>query len=218
VSIDRRRLIVSIGALAAGLFAGPPRVRAATAFDLAQLMRTLATTRAGEATFVERREVAMLDRTLESSGRLSFKAPDTFVRETLEPRRERMAVTGNTLTLTQDGRTRTMELDAAPEAGVVVEAIRGTLTGNREALERHFTASATGTIAHWSLDLVARDARVRGKIAAIRVSGEQAWVREVVVLLADGDRSVMTIEPVAAVAAKPALDAAKSSPPDGAAR
>ena len=209
MSIDRRRLI---GALAAGLFAGLPRARAATAFDLAQLMKTLAAVRAGEASFVERREVAMLDRTLESSGRLSFEGPDTFVRETLKPRRERMAVSGNTLTLSEGSRTRTMDLDAAPEAAVVVEAIRGTLTGNRDALERHFTASVTGTAERWSLELVPRAARLRGQVASIRVTGEQALVREVAVLLADGDRSVMTIEPAATATAKPMLDAAKPSP------
>jgi hypothetical protein len=38
----------------------------------------------------------MLDRTLQSSGRLSFKAPDSFVRETLKPRHEKLAVDGNT--------------------------------------------------------------------------------------------------------------------------
>jgi len=218
MSIDRRRLIGSIGALAAGLFAGLPPACAATAFDLAQLMKTLAAVRAGEASFVERREVAMLDRTLESSGRLSFEVPDTFVRETLKPSRQRMAVAGNTLTLNEGGRTRTMELDAAPEAAVVVEAIRGTLTGNRDALERHFTASVTGTAERWSLELVPREARLRGQVAAVRVSGEQALVREVAVLLADGDRSVMTIEPAATVTAKPTLDASKPSPrPAGAA-
>ena len=43
----------------------------------------------------------MLERTLESSGRLSFEAPDTFVRETLKPRRDRVAVVGNTLTMSR---------------------------------------------------------------------------------------------------------------------
>ncbi len=210
MSIDRRCLIGLIGALAAGHFAGLPRARAASAFDLAQLMTTLAAVRAGDASFVERREVAMLDRTLESSGRLSFEAPDTFVRETLKPRRERMAVVGNRLTLSESGRTRMMELDAVPEAAVVVEAIRGTLTGNRDALERHFTASVTGTAERWSLALVPRESRLRDQVASVRVSGEQASVREVAVLLADGDRSVMTLEP--ATTAKSALDGAKPSP------
>jgi outer membrane lipoprotein-sorting protein len=198
---ERRRVIGT--AAAALLFALLPGGRAATAFDLAQLMKTLGTVRAGAATFVERREVAMLDRTVESSGRLSFAAPDTFVRETLRPRRDRMAVTGNTMTLGQGERTRTMELDASPEAAVIVEAIRGTLTGNRETLERYFTASVSGTAERWALDLVPREAHLRGEVASVRVSGEQARVREVVVWLADGDRSVMTIEPAVVVTGKP---------------
>ena len=38
--------------------------------------------------------------------------------------------------------------------------------------------------------------RLRGQVASVRVSGRGATVREVQVLLADGDRSTMTIEPV----------------------
>jgi hypothetical protein len=168
--------------------------------------------RTGEATFVERREVAVLDRTVMSSGRLSFEAPDTFVRETLKPQRDRMAVTGNTLTLSRGDRTRTMQLDAAPEAAVIVEAIRGTLTGNGGALERAFATTVSGSAERWSLDLVPRDARLRGQVVSVRVSGEQAVVREVVVLLADGDRSVMTIEPLPARAAGARTDPAQPAP------
>ena len=53
------------------------------AFDLDQLMLAMAQAKSGKATFTERREVRELDRALESSGRLSFAAPDQFVRETL---------------------------------------------------------------------------------------------------------------------------------------
>lgn len=209
---ERRRPLGWIGALAAvacTAWLALPQPALAAAFDLVQLMKTLAAVRAGEATFVERREVAMLDRTVESSGRLAFEAPDTFVRETLKPRRDRMAVAGNTLTVSQGSRTRTMELDASPEAAVIVEAIRGTLTGNRDALEHLFDTTLTGTPERWSLELVPRDARLRGQVASVRVSGAQALVREVIVWLADGDRSVMSIEPAAPPASKPAHDAAK---------
>ena len=165
--------------------------------SLAELMSTLARTPAGEADFTERRQVAMLEQTLESSGRLSFEAPDTFVRETLKPRRERVAVVGNQLTLTQGGRTRTLALDANPEAALIVEAIRGTLTGNREALERFFKASVSGDVRQWRLELAPRDWRLLAQVRSITVSGQADVVREVQVVLPDGDRSVMTIEPAA---------------------
>jgi hypothetical protein len=203
MNAERRRWLAAV-ALGAGAWTlGLGAARAAAPFDLTELMRTLGQIRAGEATFVERRHVSMLDRTLESSGRLSFEAPDTFVRETLRPRRDRLAVNGNTLTLSQGGRSRTMQLDASPEAGVIVEAIRGTLTGNRAALERHFETTVAGSAERWSLDLVPRELRLRGQVASIKVRGEQAIVRVIDVLLADGDRSVMTIEPVGSVRAAP---------------
>ena len=195
---ERRRFLATIAAL--GL-AGPglaPRSAQAQAFDLAALTALLGRVRSGEATFVETRRIEMLDRTLQSSGRLSFKAPDSFVRETLKPRHEKLAVDGNTLTMSLGERSRTMQLDASPEAAVIVEAIRGTLTGNRATLERLFETTVSGDARAWTLKLVPRDLRLRGQVSAVQVSGREAMAREVMVQLADGDRSVMTIEPVAA--------------------
>jgi outer membrane lipoprotein-sorting protein len=173
---------------------------AAGDFDIGQLTQLLAQAKPGEATFTERRQVAMLDKPLESSGTLSFEPPDTFVRETLKPRRERLAVVGNTLTMSRDNRSRTLELDSSPEAAVVVEAIRGTLTGNRASLERHFSTAVSGSAEHWSLELTPLEARLREKVSSMKLSGEQSMVREVQVLMPDGDRSVMTIEPVGSAA------------------
>ena len=200
----RRDALALLGAGAAAL-ALPARAQGA--FDLVQLMRTLAQVKAGEATFVEKRSVAMLERTLQSSGRLSFEAPDTFVRETLKPTRERIAVVGNEVTMSRGTRSRTLPLDSVPEAAVIMEAIRGTLTGNRAAIERNFSATVSGTAERWSLELVPHLPRLRELVISVRVSGQQALVREVAVAMADGDRSVMTIEPVVPSvpgAAKPA--------------
>jgi len=197
--LERRRLLAAT--LALGL-AGPlvlaPADALAQAFDLAALTALLTRNKSGEATFVETRRIELLDRTLQSSGRLSFKAPDSFVRETLKPRHEKLAVEGNTLTMSLGERSRTMQLDASPEAAVIVEAVRGTLTGNRATLERLFETTVTGDAHDWTLKLVPRDLRLRGQVSAVQVSGREAMAREVVVQLADGDRSVMTIEPVAA--------------------
>lgn len=171
--------------------------RADEPFGLGPLMQTLARTRSGEATFTEEREVSALDRTLLSSGRLSFEAPDTFVRETLRPANEKLAVRGNQLTMARGGRSRTVDLDAVPEAAVIVEAIRGTLTGNRATLERLFEVTLSGTPARWALALTPRDLRLRGQVSSVRVSGSDGQVREVQVRLADGDRSVMKVAPLA---------------------
>ncbi len=196
VRTDRRAIVLA--AMAAGSIAVLARTaRAADSFDLEALTTLLSRVKSGEATFTETRRVELLDRTLASSGRLSFRAPDVFVRETLRPRREKLAVDGNTLTMSLGDRSRTMQLDASPEAAVIIEAVRGTLTGNRESLERLFETTVSGGADAWTLELVPRDARLRGQVAQVRVSGRASVVREVQVLLADGDRSVMTIAPMA---------------------
>jgi outer membrane lipoprotein-sorting protein len=195
VRTDRRAVVLAALAAACSAVVATPAV--AATFDLAALTALLARVKSGEATFTETRRVELIDRTLESSGRLSFRAPDVFVRETLRPRREKLAVEGNTLTMSLGDRSRTMQLDASPEAAVIVEAVRGTLTGNRESLERLFEATVSGSADAWTLQLVPRDARLRGQVAQVRVSGRASVVREVQVLLADGDRSVMTITPLA---------------------
>jgi outer membrane lipoprotein-sorting protein len=196
---DRRHALIALAGLGCATVA-----RAQAGFTLVQLMQTLAQVRAGEGTFVERRTVQMLERTLESSGRLSFEAPDTFVRETIKPRRESVKVVGNNVTMSQGNRSRTLSLDAAPEAALIFEAIRGTLTGNREALEKNFKASVSGSAERWSLELVPREPLLRELVVSIRMSGARALVREVLVVMADGDRSVMTIEPVITSTAAPA--------------
>ena len=176
----------------------------AAGFDLPALMQQLAQVHAGVANFVEDRQVAQLDQSMRSSGRLSFSAPDTFERETLRPRPERLAVVGNQLTITRGGRTRTALLDSVPEAAVIVEAVRGTLTGNAATLQRLFDTSVAGSPDDWQLDLLPREARMRAQVASIRVTGRGAAVREVRITMADGDTSVMHIEPVpGAPAARP---------------
>ena len=172
-----------------------PLAASAAPADLGGLLTLLAGVKSGEATFTEQRQVTLQDmtRTLESSGRLSFAAPDTFVRETLKPRRERLAVAGNTLTMSQGSRSRSVPLDTVPEAQVLVEAVRGTLTGNRELLDRHFTTQFSGTLDQWTLELVPREPRLREQVARVTVSGVRAALTEVQVQLAGGDRSTMKI-------------------------
>jgi len=212
--IDRRAALALL--LAALAWPSLPAHAQAT-FDIVELMRTLAQVKAGEATFTETRTVAMLERTLQSSGRLSFEAPDSFVRETLKPRREKIAVIGNQVTMSigsgTGARSRTVPLDSVPEAAVIMEAIRGTLTGNRDAIERNFTPTVTGTPQRWALELKPREPRLRELVISVRLGGEKGLVREVTVAMADGDKSVMTIEPITATPASSASQARPASGP-----
>jgi hypothetical protein len=171
----------------------------ALAFGLDELMALLARHKRGEATFSEQRFVRGLDAPLVSSGTLSFAAPDRMTRRTLKPRPEEMTIDGNTATLTRGGRTRTLALDAAPDALAAVAAMRATLSGDAPALQRHFRTTLAGNAERWTLRLEPRAAS--GALRHLRIDGWRDEVRIVETELSNGDRSVMTIEPVRAAAA-----------------
>jgi outer membrane lipoprotein-sorting protein len=193
-----RRLAAPLMLATAALFALP-----AHALDVPELMALLAQKRSGEARFTEQREVKGLEAPLASSGTLSFAAPDRFTRKTLAPRPESMVVEGNIVTLTRNGRSRSLALDASPEMEAIVEAVRGTLTGNPTSLQQHFKLAVAGSPEQWTLELKPATPRLAVMLDSIRIAGKRSELRTVEMRLADGDRSVMQIEPVAAGAAGP---------------
>jgi hypothetical protein len=176
-------------------------VAPAWALDLPALAALLGQRRNAEARFVEERFVAGLDQPLRSSGTLSFTAPDRFARTTLEPRPESMSVEGNTVTLKRGGRTRQMTLDAVPEATALVEALRGTLNGDLATLQKYYTARVDGNATRWKLTLQPLAQRLGTQVRQLDIEGQGPDLKSVEVLLAGGDRSVMSIETVAAPAA-----------------
>ena len=184
-----------LAALGLGLSLG---MRApAWGLDLASVTALLAQRKAGESRFTEERFVSGFDSPLRASGTLSFAAPDRFARLTTEPRAESMVVEGNTLSLTRGGRSRQMALDAVPEVTALIEAVRATLTGNAAALEQHFKIQVDGSSTQWTLTLVPRDQRLATQVREIKITGVVGDLRVVELWLAGGDRSVMTIEPLA---------------------
>lgn len=198
---DRARSLILAGALAAAALP-------AAALDLPGLMGLLGQRQSGEANFTEQRFVQGLDAPLESSGVLSFVAPDRLMRRTLKPRAEAMAVEGNTVTLSRNGRSRSFALDAAPEMVALIEAIRGTLTGNAATLTKYFRTRVDGTAERWTLALTPIEPQLATAVRAVTIGGQGGDVRSVELLLAGGDRSVMQIDP--APAAAPAKQAASS--------
>ena len=171
----------------------------ARALDLATVTSLLARHKSGEARFTEERTVSGIDGPLRASGTLSFVAPHRFTRITTEPRAESMVVDGNALILKRGGRTRQMTLDAMPEVTALIEAVRGTLTGNAGSLDRHFRILVEGSPAQWTMTLVPRDQRLATQVRELKITGVSGELRVVELWLAGGDRSVMSIEALQAL-------------------
>lgn len=192
----RARAGVLAVALACALPGGP-----AAAIDLPAVMSLLAQRKSGEARFTEERTVSTLDSPLRSSGTLTFQAPDRFARFTLEPRSESMEVQGNSVVLKRGSRTRQLALDAVPEMGALVDAMRGTLNGDGAALQKHFRIGVSGERTKWVLLMQPLDARLATQVQSIEITGQEADIRSIDLRLAGGDRSLMLVEPLAAAKA-----------------
>ena len=169
----------------------------ACAWNVAELFQQLARQQPARATFQERKHMALLDRPLDSAGELSFTPPDRLEKRTTTPREERVVVDRERVTLERGNKRHTLDLRANPAVAVLVESIRATLAGDLVALQRAYSTGLDGTPERWRLTLRPLDPAGAAIVERIDIDGEKAVVKTVEIRQADGDRSVMTITPVA---------------------
>lgn len=175
-----------------------PAIAHAADWDIDQLMRDLAQTRTGHARFVEKKSIAMLDKPVESSGELFYTAPDHLEKRTFRPKAESMTVDAGTLIIERGRQKHRLQLQDYPELAAFIDSIRGTLAGDRQALERNYRLSLEGAAERWTLQLVPTDEKMQAVVKRIRIAGMRDAVRSIEITQADGDSSLMLIEKLAA--------------------
>lgn len=184
-----RRILVALALL--------PAVSHAADWDIDQLMHGLAQTRSGRASFVEKKSIAMLEKPVESSGELFYTAPDHLEKRTLKPKAESMTVDAGTLVIERGRQKHRLQLQDYPELAAFIDSIRGTLAGDRKALERNYRLSLDGTAERWILQLLPTDEKMQAVVQHIRIAGARDAVRSIEITQADGDSSLMLIEKLA---------------------
>ncbi|CAM2186047.1 MULTISPECIES: outer membrane lipoprotein carrier protein LolA [Burkholderia] len=196
-----RTLAAAIAASTAAiaLAAAPARAAdAAPAWTLDRLMSTLAQHKSGRATFTETKYLSIATQPVESSGELVFVAPDHLEKHTLSPKPEHLVVDGDMLTVERNNRKYTLALARYPELGAFIDSIRATLAGNRFALEQVYQVALAGRGDDWTLTLTPLDSRMLKVVSTITLDGTRDLLRSVAIRQADGDRSVMRLQPVPA--------------------
>jgi hypothetical protein len=114
--------------------------------EIGQLMHMLAKNPSGQATFVEKKYIGIIDKPIVSSGELSFSAPDKLEKHTLTPKPESLVLNGRILTIDRPGKSRmTVSLDEHPEVAAFIESIRGTLAGDLSSLEANYALMLSGS-------------------------------------------------------------------------
>ena len=183
-----RSFLVALLALALPVFSH------AADWDIDQLMQTLAQTRSGHVSFVEKKSIAMLDAPVESSGELFYTAPDRLEKRTLKPKPETMVLDQGTLLVERGRQKHSLQLQDYPELAAFIDSIRGTLAGDRKALERNYRLSLDGSSQNWTLQLLPVNEKMLAVVKRIHIAGVREDVNRIEIFQADGDSSVMLIE------------------------
>lgn len=171
-----------------------PAISQAADWNLDQLMQSLAQTRVAQARFIEKKSIALLDKPVESSGELFYSAPDRLEKRTLKPKPEFMVLDQGTLVIERGRKKHRLQLQDYPELAVFIESIRGTLAGDRKALERNYRLALEGTAEHWTLQLWPLDEKMLTVVKRIRITGIRDAMRSFEIFQTDGDSSLMLIE------------------------
>lgn len=174
-----------------------PSLCHAAEWDIDALMNSLSQTRVGHASFVEKKMFALFDKPVESSGELLYTAPDRLEKRTLKPKPESMIVNGNDLLIERGRQKHQLQLQSYPELAAFIDSIRGTLAGDRKALERSYRLSIEGSAEKWSLQLHPIEEKMQRVVQRIRIAGVRDQVLSIEITQADGDSSIMTIEKMA---------------------
>lgn len=180
--------------LGTALVAWTAAVAAAPSWDVERLLAGFAQTREARASFVERKTVHVLEQPLVSSGELRFAAPGRLEKRTLRPRTELLVLDGDALTLERGERRLQLDLRSYPEVAAFVQSIRGTLAGDREALERVYRLALEGDESSWALTLVPRTPAMASLVERVRIAGRQAEISVIEIVQANGDRSLMSVQ------------------------
>lgn len=166
----------------------------AAGWDIDTLMRGLAKHEGGRARFVETKTIALLDKPVIATGELNYVPPARLEKRTLTPRQELMVLDGDNLRLERGKQVFTIRLSDQPEALAFVDSLRGTLAGDKAALEKNYKLRLSGSEQKWTLDLLPDDQRIAAFVVRITFGGTKNRVEWIRYLQADGDSAVMTIE------------------------
>ncbi len=171
------------------------QVLAAEPFTSKTLMAALAQNKASQVDFVEKKYLASLSQPVESSGQLLYTAPSRLEKRTVKPRPEVLIIDGDTLSVERNGTRRSISLSSYPEVAAFTESLRGTLSGNLDALSRSYKVVLDGKPAQWRLTLLPSDQKIAALVSRVTVDGHDALIDTIEVLQADGSRSITAVVP-----------------------
>lgn len=145
--------------------------------------------------FHETKTSELLKAPLETSGTLTYRAPD-FLRKSIErPYRQDFVVDGDVITITDDQGEQGLAVDDHPLLAGIIASFRALLAGDLDTLRRFYTLEFVGDRLQWAMTLTPLDERLGSELTHVKVLGGGVDIRRIETLTRGGDRSVMIIRP-----------------------
>jgi hypothetical protein len=173
----------------------PATTSAGGASELEQLMQLFGQRSHAEARFEQSQYLAALTRPLQSSGTLSYRAPDHLEQHIETPRPQLLVLDHGVLSMQLGRHRHSVPLTDYPQLAPLLDSLRALLAGELSTLQQRFELQLEGPLTRWQLRLTPRSSALQGQLREIRMRGDQAQIREIQLEQRDGDHSVMHIEP-----------------------
>ena len=163
--------------------------------DLDRLLAGIASEPERHAGFREERRFAMMAAPLVSGGTLAWRAPAHLEQDTEAPNREKVALDGTRLVLTEgDQVPRVYDIAGRPEAALV-DTLRAALAGDAAALRQAYAIGVEGTAAAWTIRLTPIDPAVARLLRGVVIAGAGRDPGLIEATMANGDQQRLTILP-----------------------
>lgn len=167
---------------------------AAESFDLDLIMQQMTKSGGHTVRFVERRELDILDRPLESKGELTFIPPSSLEKRVIEPKSEIYFVDRDLLTIVTGDRHKVLQLANFPGLRAFVEAFRASLAGDSDTLQRFYKIDLKGSLIDWKLTLTPLQADMAKYVSFVIISGAYGQVSEIETIERNGDVTLMKLD------------------------
>jgi hypothetical protein len=195
--MNRRAFFVSSLAAALAARAQPAHAQVE---DLDKLFALFATQGERRKAFVERRHSVLFRNPPETRGTLYFKPPTLLEREVTSPRREKVRIEGENVTLwTEDEGGKVLERKASlatiPQLANLVLTIRSTLAGDLATLRKMFRVTLQAPLPKWRIELTPIDEPVANAVSMITMSGDRGEVDRIQFTETSGDRTELLLSP-----------------------
>lgn len=187
-----RVLIVALAGMM--LMPGGARAAALDGPQLAGLMDRIGRSSERRAAFRDDKVIGGLRQTLTSTGYLVYRRPSYFEKVTITPRRERVVVSRDDVTIEAEGRSpQVISLASQPGLEALIDAFRGALSGDLPMLQRAYTVEAESEGGAWRLTLSPRDGAVARFVRRVVIEGRGGAPGSIDISQPNGDRERLTL-------------------------